>query len=429
MKVEHVGEEMYEWATKLFPIPRSLSGEGVRETLRYLRTIIPDLEMKEIPSGSQVGDWTVPDEWNVREAWIADATGKKIIDFTECNLHLVGYSIPFSGEMTREELEPHLYSLPEQPDAIPYVTSYYERRWGFCLTQNQRDKLGNGPFTVHIDADLSPGSLTYGELVIEGESQKEVLLSTYVCHPSMANNELSGPVVATALARWLANLDKRKYTYRVLFLPETIGAIAYLSEHLEHLKDHVVAGWVLTCMGDDRDYSYVPSRLGDTLADRISRRVLEALPNGFVEYSFLDRGSDERQWCAPGADLPVCSVMRSKYAAYPEYHTSLDNLDVISSAGLQGGFDVIQRCIEILEKNTFWMATTLGEPQMGKRGLYSTISLKNSAASTREMMNVLAYCDGQHDDELIQAQTGLSAEQTSAILDTLLAEGLIRGNI
>ena len=424
-----VGEEMYEWASDLFPIPRSLSGEGVRETLRYFQRIIPDLTIKEVPSGSQVGDWIVPDEWNVREAWIADAKGKKIIDFAESNLHLVGYSIPFSGEMTREELEPHLYSLPEQPDAIPYVTSYYERRWGFCLTQKQRDQLGDGPFSVHIDTDLSPGSLSYGELVIEGESAKEVLLSTYVCHPSMANNELSGPVVATALARWLANIDNRKFTYRILFLPETIGAIAYLSEHFEHLKDHVVAGWVLTCIGDNREYSYVPSRLGDSLADRISRRVLEKLPDGFVEYSFLDRGSDERQWCAPGVDLPVCSVMRSKYGAYPEYHTSLDNLDVISPTGLRGGFDVIQRCIEILEKSPFWVATTMGEPQMGKRGLYSTISLKNSAASTREMMNVLAYCDGQHDDELIRAQTGLSAEQTSATLDTLLAEGLIRENL
>ena len=424
-----MGEKMYRWAAELFPVARSLSGNGVRKTLRYFQEILPDLTIKEIPSGIQVGDWTVPDEWNVREAWIADQTGKKIIDFAENTLHLVGYSIPFSAKMNREELEPHLYSLSEQPDAIPYVTSYYERRWGFCLTQNQRDKLGDGPFTVHIDADLSPGSLTYGELVIQGESAKEVLLSAYVCHPSMANNELSGPVVATALARWLTNFDKRKYTYRILLLPETIGAIAYLSEHFEHLKAHVVAGWVLTCMGDDRAYSYVPSRLGNTLADRISRRVLEALPNGFVEYSFLDRGSDERQWCAPGVDLPVCSVMRSKYKTYPEYHTSLDNLDVISPAGLEGGFQIIRRSIEILERNTLWMATTLGEPQMGKRGLYSTISFKNSAASTRVIMNVLTYCDGQHDNELIQTQTGLSAEQTSAILDTLLAEGLIRENI
>ena len=420
---------MFQWASELFPLPRSLSGDGVRETLLYLQKIIPNLVIKEIPSGSPAGDWIVPDEWNVREAWVADHTGRKIIDFAKSNLQLVGYSVPFSGKMTREELEGHLHSLPEQSDAIPYVTSYYERRWGFCLTQNQRDQLGDGPFTVHIDSDLSPGSLTYGELVIEGESSKEVLLSTYVCHPSMANNELSGPVVATALARWLTNLGKRKHTYRVLFLPETIGAISYLSEHVEYLKDHVVAGWVLTCIGDDREYSYVPSRLGGSLADRISRRVLETLPDGFVEYSFLDRGSDERQWCAPGVDLPVCSVMRSKYGAYPEYHTSLDNLDVISPAGLRGGFEVIQRCIEILEKNSFWMATTLGEPQMGKRGLYSTISVKNSAASAREKMNVLAYCDGQHDNELIQAQTGLSAEQTSAILDTLLAEGLIRENI
>ena len=416
---------MYQWATDLFPIPRSLSGDGVRETLRYLRTIIPNLILKEVASCSEVGDWTVPYEWNVREAWLADESGKKIIDFSENNLHLVGYSIPFSGEITREELETHLYSLPDQPDAIPYVTSYYERRWGFCLTDKQRKGLGDGPFIVNIDADLSPGSLTYGELIIEGQSSKEVLLSTYVCHPSMANNELSGPVVTTAIARWLTNLKKTKYTYRILFLPETIGAIAYLSEHVEHLKENVVAGWVLTCIGDDRVYSYVPSRLGDTVADRISRRVLGELPNGFVEYSYLERGSDERQWCAPGVDLPVCSVMRSKYGAYPEYHTSLDNLEVISPAGLQGGFQILQQCIESLEQTTFWMATTLGEPQMGRRGLYPAISQKKFPAATTEMMNVLAYCDGKNDDVALETKTGLSKERISEVLEVLFRADLI----
>lgn len=420
-----MGEAMYQWASDLFPLPRSLSGDGVRKTLHYLQANIPGMIIKEIRSGTQVGDWIVPDEWNVREAWVADQTGKIVIDFADNNLHLVGYSIPFSGTLSREELEPQLYSLPDQPDAIPYVTSYYERRWGFCLTQKQRDQLGDGPFTVHIDADLSPGSLTYGELVIEGESAKEVLLSTYVCHPSMANNELSGPVVATALARWLTNLETRKYTYRILFLPETIGAIAYLSEHFEHLKQHVEAGWVLTCMGDNRAYSYVPSRLGNTLADRVSKRVLNALPDGFVEYSFLDRGSDERQWCAPGVDLPVCSVMRSKYWEYPEYHTSLDDLDMISPAGLQGGFDVLQRCIEILETATFWMATTRGEPQMGRRGLYSTLSLKGSFVPTKAFMDVLVFCDGKHDAKSIEDLTGLDGQEVAEILKTLLNNDLI----
>lgn len=420
---------MYQWATELFPVPRSLSGDGVRTTLRYFQKIIPQMTIKEIPSGIQVGDWTVPDEWNVREAWVADQSGKKIIDFGQNNLHLVGYSIPFSATVTREELESHLYSLPEQPSAIPYVTSYYERRWGFCVSEEQRNQLGDGPFDVHIDSELSPGSLSYGELIIKGESAKEILLSTYVCHPSMANNELSGPVVATALARWLSNLEKKKYTYRILFLPETIGAIAYISQNVDDLQPHVVAGWVLTCMGDDGAYSYVPSRLGDTLADRISKRVLSKLPNGYVEYSFLQRGSDERQWCSPGVDLPVCSVMRSKYGAYPEYHTSLDNLDFISPTGLQGGYEAIQSCINALEENTFWMATTTGEPQMGKRGLYSTVSLKNSSTKARDLMNVLAYCDGEHDQELIQSRTGLSAEDTSQILSTLFAEGLIRCSV
>lgn len=395
--LDQPGIGMHELATRLFPICRSLTGDGVRESLGILVQAMPGLGITEVKSGTKVLDWTIPDEWNIRQAWIADSDGHRLIDFADNNLHVVGYSTPVDKVMSRYELEPHLYSLPEQPSAIPYVTSYYSRNWGFCVSQFQRDNLGDGPFRVVIDSDLSPGSMSYGEIILEGETKDEVLLSTYICHPSMANNELSGPVVTAALSQWIASLPTRRLTYRIVVLPETIGAIAYLARHLDHLRRHVIAGWVITCVGDERTYSYVPSRLGDTLADRVSLRVLKELPGGFDRYSYLDRGSDERQWCSPGSDLPVCSVMRSKYGTYPEYHTSLDDLQLVTPSGLQGGFEVLRNCIRLLEANETWRVITPGEPQLGPRGLYPSTSQKGSAESVRLMMDVLAYCDGNHD--------------------------------
>jgi aminopeptidase-like protein len=419
------GADLHRWATELFPICRSLTGDGVRSTLHYLQRLLPEMEMHEVASGTRALDWTVPDEWNIHDAYVADLAGNRLIDFRTSNLHVVGYSEPVDAVMERHELEPHLYSLADQPDAIPYVTAYYTRTWGFCLTQPHRDQLGSGPFRVVIDSTLAAGSLTYADLVIRGETDEEVLLSTYVCHPSMANNELSGPVVTVALGRWLSSLPRRRYTYRLVFAPETIGAIVYLARHLAHLRGWVRAGWVVTCIGDDRAYSYVPSRLGATLADRVSRSVLDASVPGWVEYSFLDRGSDERQWCSPGADLPVCSVMRSKYGAYPEYHTSLDGLDVVTAAGLQGGLDVLRRCIELIESNRRWRAVTPGEPQLGPRGLYPTTSYKGSATDARMMMNVLAYCDGDHDVIRLAERTGADTTTIVGILEPLARAGVI----
>lgn len=419
------GLQMHAWARDLWPLTRSLTGDGVRRTLEYLKDRIPDLDIHEVPTGTQALDWAVPDEWNIKEAWVEDAAGHRIIDIADNNLHVVGYSEPIDRWVNRGELEEHLHSLPDQPDAIPYVTSYYRRTWGFCITHEQRLNLGEGPFRVQIDSTLEPGHLTYADLVLPGTSEEEVLLSTYVCHPSMANNELSGPVVTTAIVRWLASLPQRNYTYRVVFAPETIGSLLYLSRHLPRLKEKVIAGWVVTCIGDERCYSYVPSRLGGTLADRVSLQVLAEL-DPVVHYSFLDRGSDERQWCSPGADLPVCSVMRSKYGRYPEYHTSLDDLDLVTAAGLQGGYDLLKSCLELLEANRAWQSKMPGEPQMGRRGLYPTTSIKGGATSTRNMMNVHAYCDGDHDVIDLCQRTGLPWREVVAILRQLNDADLIQ---
>ena len=419
------GHELHRWASDLWPLNRSLTGDGVRATLAYLQGLLPDLTIHEVPSGTKAFDWTVPNEWNLREAWVEDSTGRRVIDTAWTNLHIVGYSEPFDGVISREELLERLHTLPDQPDAIPYVTSYYRRTWGFCIAHRDLDGLGDGPFRVHIDATLEPGHLTYADLVIPGETTDEVLLSTYVCHPSMANNELSGPVVATALARWIQALPRRRYTYRLVVIPETIGSILYLSRHLDHLREHVKAGWVLTCMGDDRTYSYVPSRLGGTLADRVSLRVLRDR-GPFDEYSFLDRGSDERQWCSPGADLPVCSVMRTIYGEYPEYHTSLDDLEhVVKPEGLQGGLDVMKDCITLLEANQRYRTILPGEPQMGRRGLYPTTSTRGGIEDVQNMMNIIAYCDGEHDIIDLCARTGLAWRDVIAILARLEAAEVV----
>ena len=393
------GEEIHGWATDLFPICRSLTGDGVRQTLQYFKKLLPELVIHNVPSGTRAFDWTVPDEWNIRDAYVAKADGSRIIDFGNSNLHVVGYSEPVDARLTFAELDQRLYSLPDQPTAIPYITSFYRRHWGFCITHQQREQMRCEPDAVYhakIDSDLSPGHLTYGELVLPGSTSDEVLLSTYVCHPSMANNELSGPCVTAALALWLSTIERR-YTYRILFLVETIGSIVYLSRHLEKMKKDIRAGFVLTCMGDNRSYSYLASRAGNTLADRVAKQVLSHHAPDYKSYSFLNRGSDERQYCSPGADLPVCSVMRSKYGTFPEYHTSLDDLCLVTPEGLEGGFSVVQKCLEALEENRIYRTRNPCEPQLGPRGLYPSLSTKETTALVADMMDLIAYADGKND--------------------------------
>jgi aminopeptidase-like protein len=292
------GFEIHGLAQRLWGINRSITGDGVRKTLSILKEFLPDLSVVEVPTGTSVFDWTIPKEWRVNDAYIISPSGEKICSFKENNLHLVGYSTPIHAKLTLSELQNNLYSLPEQPTAIPYITSYYKERWGFCLSQQQRDSLESGEYEVFIDSDLFDGSLSYGELLIKGTSDKEIFISTYVCHPSMANNELSGPTVTTFIAKWLATRSNNRYSYRFVFIPETIGSITYLSRNKDHLKSKVFAGFNVTCIGDDRDYSYLPSRNGSTISDVVSKHILKHICPTYKTYKWTDRGSDERQYYA-----------------------------------------------------------------------------------------------------------------------------------
>jgi aminopeptidase-like protein len=424
----NIGEEMYKWAVDLFPINRSLTGAGVRETLAYIKDILPELELKSIKSGERVFDWTVPQEWNISEAYIENENGEKIIDFKVNNLHVVGYSEPVDKWVELTELNTNLHSLPNQPDAIPYITSYYNRNWGFCLTDVQRKSLPEGQYHVVIKSNFKDGVLNYGEAYFEGEEKKEIFLSTYICHPSMANNEISGPVVATQLAKWIKCQVKPRHSYRMIFIPETIGAIVYLSinDNYKYLKDNVIAGFQLTCVGDNRDVSYIPSKNGNTLTDEVTEYVLSNYIKKYTRYSFLERGSDERQWCSPGIDLPVVSLIRTKYGVYPEYHTSLDDLTLINPEGLEGAFNNIKLCLEILELNKYYKAVVLCEPQLGKRGLYPNISTVNTKAKVKAMMNLLIYADGKL--SLLQIAEIIKEDffKCSEIAELLLKEGLLK---
>lgn len=418
------GAFMHELASRLFPICRSITGAGVRETLGILSEILPNIQIHEVPSGTQVFDWTVPREWSIDGAYLESPTGERVIDFANSNLHVVSYSEPVDQKLSLKDLQNHLHSIPELPQAIPYVTSYYNQTWGMCLAHEVRETLPDGEYRVVIDSELFNGSLTFGELVIPGESSEEVFISTYICHPSLGNNELSGPVVATALALWLESLPKRKLTYRFVFIPETIGALTYTSQNLDDLRNNVIAGFNLTCIGDDGDYSYLASRLGNTRIDAIAQHVVESRPQPVI-YSYLDRGSDERTYCAPGIDLPLVSLMRTRYGNYPEYHTSLDDLSVITQTGLQGGLDLVRECIQILETDGVYRATVLGEPQLGRRGLYHAIHGRSVADVVLMRTHVLAYCDGSHSIFDIAVLLGRPYAEVAEIVDELLAHDLV----
>ena len=424
-----IGKSIYKFAQKLWPINRSIMGKGTKETLKLIKQHLPQLKINSVPSGTNVFDWIIPKEWDVKEAYVITPSGEKICDFSKNNLHLVGYSIPFEGEISFDELKKHLYTLPDQPNAIPYITSYYEERWGFCLSQEQFNTLENGSYKVIIKSTLFDGELNYGELLIKGKSDKEIFLSTYICHPSMANNELSGPTVVTFLAKWLQEINETDFSYRIIFIPETIGSITYLSKNYKDMKNKIFAGFNVTCVGDDRAYSYLPSRNGKTISDMIAKHVLKWIDPNFIKYSWLDRGSDERQYCAPGIDLPIASILRTKYGRYPEYHTSLDNLEnVVTPKGLDGGYWAIRKAIEAIERNKKYKITVLCEPQMGKRGLYPTLSTKGTNKEVLLMMNFISFCDGQTSLLEIAESLNLPIWELYELVDKLESHSLIGVN-
>jgi aminopeptidase-like protein len=424
-----LGDAMYELATELFPLTRSLTGPGYRRTLELLEEVSGPADCHRFASGERVFDWTIPPEWTLRDAWIDGPGGERVISLADSNLHVVAYSVPVRARMTLEELQPQLHSLPGQPHAIPYRTSYYRRHWGFCLTDAQRRELPSGEYEVMIDAELAPGHVELSEVVIPGTTADEVLFSTYCCHPSMANNELSGPVLVAHLAALLRRrASPPRFTYRFLFAPETIGAIAYLSRFGERLRHRLAAGYVVTCAGDPGAFAYKRSRRGDTLADRVAEHCLEYSGREWRALDFFATGSDERQYCSPGFDLPVGSLMRSMYGTYPEYHTSLDDLSLIRPRALGESLEVYWRIVEALEANeTFEATMPWCEPNLGSRGLYPT----TGGAGLREdrlhdMMHVLNFCDGGRDLLAVAERGGRPIEALVPVVRMLCDHGLLR---
>ncbi|MBU1165625.1 DUF4910 domain-containing protein [Candidatus Micrarchaeota archaeon] len=426
--VKESGKGMYSLMEQLYPICRSITGNGVRETLKILSKTVP-LETKEIPTGTAVFDWTIPKEWNISDAYIKDPKGKKIVDFKNSNLHVLGYSIPVHKKFKLSELKKHLFTLPDYPDSIPYLTSYYREKWGFCLTHNQFDRLEDGEYEVHIDSSLTDGSLTFGEYVIKGKTDDEVLISCYVCHPSMCNDSISGVVLATWLAKLLTkHKNKLHYTYRFLFIPETIGAITWLSLNEKNVH-RIKHGLILTCVGDSGGFTYKKSRAGNNMIDLAAQKVLtdSGDKHRILEFDpFV--GSDERQYCSPGFNLPVGSMMRTTYPDFSEYHTSKDDLDFVTAKGLGGSFEQYLMIINILENDrTYINLNPKCEPQLGKRGLYDVMgSQKNHEEFHKALFWALNFSDGSHSLLDISIRSSLKFDVVKSAADALCKAGLMR---
>ncbi len=413
-------------AKALFPINRSITGRGVRKTLKIIKKeYLSNLKIKEVKSGTKVFDWKVPPEWNIKDAYLKDEVGKKIIEFKNSNLHVVSYSTRINRYIKKKDLEKHLFSIPNKPNAIPYITSYYKPFWGFCIAHKDRKKIKGKKFFAHINSSFNKkGHLTYGELLLKGKSTKEILICVYVCHPSMANNEISGPVVATFLARYFGKI-KKKYSIRFIFVPETIGAIFYISKNLKKLKKNVIAAYNLSCIGDERGYSYIPTKYGNTLSDIAVKQAFKELKIKFKSYSFLDRGSNERQFNSPYIDIPMAVLMRSSFF-FPEYHTSLDNFDVVTEKGLRGGYKIVKKAIEIIQTKDIPITKVYCEPMMSKRKLQITRSTGPVAKNSLHLRDFLTYADGKNDLEKIRKLIKVSKKKISIISKILLKKKLIK---
>ena len=385
---------MLKWAKDLFPLCRSLTGDGTTLTLKYFKRINNSFKVIKFKSGTKVFDWVIPKVWNIRNAYLEHDSKKKYAEFKKCNLHVVGYSYPINKKKKKKELLKNIFTQKDQPDSIPYVTSYYKKNWGFCLSENQKKKLPNGTYTAFIDSDLKNGTMEIMHSKFKGKTNKEIFFSSYVCHPSMANNELSGPVLLNALMKYVKDFyPKHNYSYRFVLLPETIGSIAYLSRFKNIMKKNIICGFNLSCVGDSRAYSLIHSPTENTLADNALKSALIGIKNSKY-YSFLDRGSDERQYCSPKINLPLCGFSRSKN--YPEYHTNKDDFKVVTEKGLQGSFEVMKSIIDAFELNIFPLAKINCEPNLGKRNLYPTISRKGIYSKEIKLRsNLIAFANGK----------------------------------
>lgn len=420
------GEEMHRLIEELFPTCRSITGDGVRQTLRVIQREIP-LQVHEVPSGTPVFDWTVPREWNVRHAYIETLDGRRVVDFADCNLHLLQYSVPVDRVMPLDELQQHLHSLPETPDWVPYRTAYYASTWGFCVSQRQREQLTEEAYRVVIDATLADGSMSYGELFLEGQRSEEVLIHTHVCHPSLANDNLSGIAVATALARRMAACPRR-FSYRFLFLPGTIGAISWLARNEARARS-IRYGLVLTCVGDPGSITYKQSRRGDAEIDRIVEHVLRQSGAQYQIDPFVPYGYDERQYCSPGFDLPVGAFMRSPNGTFPEYHTSADNLRFVRPECLEDSFRRLCQVLDVIEQNDAYLNTQPKcEPQLGKRGLYRPIGGQKEGVGYDQLtlLWVLNLSDGSHSLLDIATRAGVPFATVQAAAVDLIEHGLLK---
>ncbi len=419
------GEEMYALVERMYPLCRSITGDGVRATLQIVDEYIP-LHVHEVPTGTQVLDWTVPKEWNIRDAYVADAAGRRVVDFAASSLHVLGYSTPVSATMPLAELRPHLHTLPDHPSWVPYRTSYYQPEWGFCLAQETLDALPEGDYEVRIDSTLEDGHLTYAEHVVPGRVPDEVLVSCHTCHPSLANDNLAGIAVATFLARELAERNPY-YTYRFVFAPGTIGAITWLARNRERVE-RVEHGLVLACAGDPGQLTYKQSRRGDAEIDRVLRHVLSASERPHRVTEFTPYGYDERQYCSPGFDLGVGSLTRTPYAGYPEYHTSADDLDFVSPAAMADTLAVCREAFAVLDRNRRYVnLSPYGEPQLGRRGLYDSLGGRSDAKQAQmAMLWVLSLADGEHGLLDVAERSGLPFDTVAAAADALHGAGLIK---
>jgi len=422
-----IQNEMFELMAKLYPICRSISGDGVRETLQILKKFI-NLQINEVPTGTKIFDWTIPKEWNIKDAYVKDPSGKKIVDFKKSNLHVLNYSTPVKKTVSLEELKKHLFTMPNHPDWIPYRTSYYQENWGFCIPYNQYRDLKQGDYEIVIDSTLANGHLTYGEYLVKGKSDDEVLISSYVCHPSMCNDNLSGIVLTTFLARFIESLDCH-YSYRFLFIPETIGSITWLAMNEKNVSK-IKHGLVATCVGDSGCPTYKKSREGNTDIDKVVMHVLKHSKKDYKILDFFPLGSDERQFCSPAFNLPIGVLSRSIYARYPEYHTSADDLEFVKKEFLYDSFEKYQSIICILEENkTYVSLNQKCEPNLGKRGLYNMIGgVRNDSDKIDEtaMLWVLNLSDGKNSLISIAEKSGFSFKIIKKASDALYENNLLK---